>query len=107
MTLAALDLTVLITVFPQAGCTAHGKAPADDVNRAASDRNDLGAAPMCSNVHTIAKSGHKTIEMVDNTVVKIVPKDGKRFSSNVHAYREGNDLVLCYADGTAVTISNL
>jgi hypothetical protein len=83
------------------------QSPADDVNRAASDRNDLGAAPVCSNVHTIAKSGHKTIEMVDNTVVKIIPKDGKRFSSNVHAYREGNDLVLCYADGTAVTISNL
>ena len=46
MTPAALDLTVLMTVFSQAGCTAHGKAPADDVNRAASDRNDLGAAPM-------------------------------------------------------------
>ncbi|KAE9630082.1 hypothetical protein FEE96_05750 [Parasedimentitalea maritima] len=62
---------------------------------------------MCTKTHTIAKSGHKTIDMVDNTVMKIIPKDGKRFTSNVHAYREGNDLVLCYADGTAVTIANL
>ena len=62
---------------------------------------------MRTKTHTIAKSGHKTIDMVDGAVMKIIPKDGKRFTSNVHAYREGNDLVLCYADGTAVTIANL
>jgi len=62
---------------------------------------------MRTKTHTIAKSGHKIIDMVDDTVMKIIPKDGKRFTSNVHAYREGNDLVLCYADGTAVTIANL
>lgn len=62
---------------------------------------------MCMKTHTIAKSGHKTIDMVDDTVMRIIPKDGNRFTSNVHAYREGNDLVLCYADGTAVTIVNL
>jgi hypothetical protein len=62
---------------------------------------------MCMKTHTISNSGHKTIDMVDDTVMKIVPKEGKRFTSNVHAYREGNDLVLCYADGTAVTIANL
>ncbi len=57
--------------------------------------------------HNIAKAGHTTVDMADDAVMKIIPKDGKRFTSNVHAYREGNALVLCYADGTAVTLANL
>ncbi len=62
---------------------------------------------MRTKTHTVTKAGHTAVDMADDAVMKIIPKDGKRFTSNVHAYREGNDLVLCYADGTAVTLTNL
>lgn len=61
---------------------------------------------MRTKTYTVAKAGNTTVDMADDAVMKIIPKGG-RFTSNVHAYQEGNALVLCYADGTAVTLANL
>lgn len=61
---------------------------------------------MRTEIHKITKNSHSVIDMADNTVMKIIPKQG-RFAGKADVYCDTSGLVLCYPDGTSVTIANL
>ncbi|MBS0123419.1 hypothetical protein [Thetidibacter halocola] len=60
---------------------------------------------MKTETHQIARARNTAIDLRENTVVRVVPKDGARFAGKAAVAYEDNAIVFAYADGTTVSLT--